>query len=144
MFIQQRKRQKMQVQKLETQLEQSLRRRFGLNGTELTISVSNSVSVKCGLKSFGRKDVGGTIIVDIDDLSCVSVHKGTKKVGLCIRMVFGEHLYVTSGKCADKLALWVKKTAGSKLTSKVADFPSIFFQKVLGRVRVFEGGLIQA
>ena len=121
---------------LATQLEQSLRRLSSQNGANLSLQISLLITVVPGRNPVRRSDGKGRKTVNIDQLAHVSVGYGSKDVGLCVRMVFGDHLYATCGADAEAIKSWAEQSRGTLRLIQIEDFPVVSFQHAVKKVEI--------
>jgi len=132
------------TQLIAQQLEQALRRLAVQNGPTLILPVNQLVRASRSYRQpVTREDSHHKDIVQLETLSHVSVVR-SKDSGLCIRMVFIDQLYATCEKWAEEVRQWAETSAATPVSKKIADFPSVFFQRVSHKVEIREGDIVMA
>jgi hypothetical protein len=126
------------------QIEQSLARLAGQKTSTLRLTITSKVRARPGKRSMERVPVEEIVTVNIHDLSHVSVNTIKQSGDDCVRLVFGEELYATSGKKASEAIEWAQKTASGGVTEEVKPFPRIAFEQVVGQVKIMNGEMMFA
>ncbi|MFA6608359.1 MAG: hypothetical protein WCT07_00380 [Candidatus Paceibacterota bacterium] len=128
---------------LGTQLEQSLLRLAGQEGSLLVLKIDKLINTKCGKSPINRTDVHESRQVNIGDLSHVFVGNG-EEVGLCVRLIFGEYMYANCGEKAQQVIAWAVGASATRLSSKIPTFPDTCFQQVVGKVKIVNEEIVLA